>query len=176
MRHVVAENVWHLILTTNCAMALLRLRRSEEALELARSHPDRVRYTYWGDTLAYVEALALAQLGRHDQADLVLEPSIQRVLGSTHAGHRSDLLLVCAWVAVAAGRRDDAADLLAHPVATRGPHTLQLCRDLEPATGVDVVSVPAGERVDDIESPLAPLLEAELERIRATAATPESGS
>lgn len=176
MHHVAAENVWHLILATNLGMALLRLDRSQEALDLARSHPDRDRYTYWGDTLGYVEALALAQLGRHDEADRVLAALIRRVLGSTHSGHRSDLVLVGAWVAVAAGRSDDAVALLTRLIATRGPHTMQLCRGLEDATGRRPDRVAIADQVDRLEMPLVALLEAELERIRATAATPESGS
>lgn len=178
MRHVAAENVWHLILATNAGMALVRLGRAQEALDLARSHPDRSRHTYWGDTLMYVEALALADLGRHDEACAVLGSSIRRVLGSTHPGHRSDLVLVCAWVAVATGRPDDAAALLAHPVATRGPHTMQLCRGLEEATGAAAIRVELADRVDRVESALRPILEAELERIESasTAGSPASDS
>jgi len=170
MRHVVAENVWHLILSTNLGMALVRLGRGDEALELARSHPDRERYTYWGDTLGYVEALALAQLGRHDEAQQVLGASIRRVLGSTHPGHRSDLALVGAWVALAAGRRDDAAALVGRPVTTRGPHSMQLCRGLEQETGVVVARATVDNDVDAIERLVTPLLEAELARIDAASA------
>ena len=177
MRHVVAENVWHLILTTNCGMALVRLGRSEEALALARSHPDRERYTYMGETLGYVEALALAHLGRPDEADAVLGRLIRRVLASNHPGHRSDLVLVSACVAVAAGRREHAASLLAVPVATRGPHSMQLCRGLDETSGATVERAEPEADVDALERALTPLLEAELARIDALAtATPASGS
>lgn len=178
MRHVVAENVWHLILTTNCGMALVRLGRSEEALALARSHPDRERYTYWGETLGYVEALALAHLRRFDEADAVLGGLIRRVLGSNHPGHRSDLVLVSACVAVAAGRREHAASLLTVPVATRGPHSMQLCRGLDEASGATVERAAPEADVDALERVLTPLLEAELARIDAAVATgsPASGS
>ncbi|MEQ8841965.1 MAG: hypothetical protein RIB98_13370 [Acidimicrobiales bacterium] len=175
LSHVPAENVWHMILTTNRGMALVRLDRSDDALAIVTGHPDRGRYTYWGDTLGYVEILALAHLGRHGEADRLLRTSIERVLGSIHPGHRSDLILVGAWVAVLQDRHDDAAALIAQPVTTRGPHTLQLCRGLEELTGVAATRSTV-EDTTVVEHLLTPLLEQELERLATAIARPASGS
>ncbi|MEZ5168719.1 MAG: hypothetical protein R2695_20390 [Acidimicrobiales bacterium] len=71
---------------TSCSPPIWRWRCcawDEQAtrLDLARTHPERWRHTYWGDILRYVEALALAQLGRFDESEVVLAGAIRRVLG-----------------------------------------------------------------------------------------------
>lgn len=165
--HVAAANVWHMVLTTNLGMALFRQGCHDEALELVRSHPDHGRYMYMGDMLGYVEILALAALGRSEEADATLIAAIDRVLGSTHPGHRSDMALVAAWSAVFAGREEDGRVLVDGSVSTRGPHTLQLIRGLEERLGA--APARSEDRADDVEARLTPRLEAERARAASNA-------
>lgn len=177
LRHVEPTNVWHVVLSANLAMSLLRRERFDEALAVARDHPDHGRYYYMGDLLGLVEILALAGRGDLAAADAAFADAVDQVLGSNHPGHRSDLALVGAWLLVHHGRPADGARLVSGPLATRGPHTLQLITGLDEAVGVEIDrSFQTEPGPAEAHLPALLVQARDAARARVVTATPASGS
>ena len=170
LRFVAPNNVWHVVLSCNLGLALVRQGRSREALEVARGHPDFGRYYYMGDLLGLVEILALAADGDQHRSYDAFAAMDDRVLASNHPGHRSDLALVWAWLCAFDEVGADASWIADGLLLPRGPHTMQLVQGLE-------VSVPPfldrDETTDVLatEAWLVPRLAEAAEVARSRAAT-----
>lgn len=127
--------VFDLVSVSCLAFSLLHRGRSPEALELALTHPEHDRYTYFGDVLGVAAALSFVRLGRIDEGLDVLAAVNRRAGETSFARHAEDVAIALAVAAHYLGRDDLTLATLETGPLGRGPHighfVPALCRELD---------------------------------------------